>query len=98
MVPLFAESISSLVAVVFLLPIVLGIASRVAMIALKRRRGERPWWGLAIGALSILCGAAVLIMLFTTRGGAPPFFYLVGVFPLLAGVACLIIWGQKPRI
>jgi uncharacterized membrane protein HdeD (DUF308 family) len=98
MVLLFAESISSLVAVVFLLPIVLGIGSRIAMIVLKRKRGERPWWGLAIGSLSILCGVAVLIMLLTTRGGAPSFFYLVGVFPLLTGVACLIIWSQKPRI
>jgi drug/metabolite transporter (DMT)-like permease len=95
---IIADDIGPLVAVVFLSPIILGVAARGAMIALKRKRGQRPWWGLAIGLLSVLCGLAVIFMLATTRGGAPSFFYLAGAFPLLAGIGCLVIWNQRPRV
>ncbi|HZZ26449.1 MAG TPA: hypothetical protein VFE46_00475 [Pirellulales bacterium] len=97
-IPLLADDIGPIVAVVFALPIILGIASRLAMIALKRKRGQRPWWGVTIGALSVLCGIAVLLMLATKRGGAPSFFYLAGLFPLLTGAGCLIVWNQKPKM
>jgi drug/metabolite transporter (DMT)-like permease len=95
---LFADAIGPVILVLFLAPIILGIASRIAMIALKSRRGERPWWGLAISSLSILVGAAVILMLATTRGGAPSFFYLAGAFPILTGLGCLIVWNKKPRV
>ena len=94
---LFADAIGPIVLVLFLAPIILGVMSRLAMVALKSRLGQRPWWGLAIGSLSILVGAAMVVMLATTRGGAPPVFYLVGAFPILAGLGCLIVWNKKPR-
>jgi drug/metabolite transporter (DMT)-like permease len=95
---LFADAIGPIVLVLFLAPIVLGVLSRLAMIALKSRRGQRPWWGLAIGSLSILAGAGMILMLATTRGGAPSFFYLVGAFPILTGLGCLLVWNKKPRM
>src|SRR5215471_15623972 len=95
---LVADAISPLVLVLFLTPIILGVASRVAMIALKSRRGQRPWWGLAIGSISILAGAAMIVMLKNTRGGVPDFFYFVAAFPILTGLGCLVVWNKKPRI
>jgi uncharacterized membrane protein HdeD (DUF308 family) len=94
---ILADAIGPIVLVLFLAPIILGILSRIAMIALKQRRGERPWWGLTIGLLSIIAGVAMIVMLATTRGGAPPFFYLVAVLPILTGAGCLIIWNKPPK-
>jgi hypothetical protein len=96
--PIFADAIGPIVLLIFLAPIILGVVSRVAMIALKRRRGQRPWWGLAIGLASIFGGAALVVMLLTTRGGAPSFFYLIAVFPLISGLGCLIVWNKPPKM
>jgi uncharacterized membrane protein HdeD (DUF308 family) len=94
---LFAENLSPLLGLLIIMPVVMTIASRVAIISLKRRRGQRPWWGLAIGSLSILIGIALVFMFLTTRGGAPTFFYLFAGLPILAGAGCLMIWFQPPR-
>jgi uncharacterized membrane protein HdeD (DUF308 family) len=94
---ILAESIGPVVLILFLAPIILAVLSRVAMIVLKSKRGERPWWGLVIGLLSIISGAAMLIMLATTRGGAQSFFYLIAILPILSGMGCLIVWNRKPK-
>ena len=94
---LFAENLSPLLSVLLLAPFVLAIAARVATKALKYKRGERPWWGLLIGLLAVLSGAAMLLMLATTRGGAPTFFYLFAALPVITGAGCLIVWYQPPR-
>ncbi len=94
---LFAEDFSPLLGVLFLAPFVLAIAARVATKALKYKRGERPWWGLLIGLLAVMTGAAMLLMLAMTRGGAPGFFYLIAALPLFTGAICLIVWNQPPR-
>jgi hypothetical protein len=94
---LFAEDFSPLLGVLLLAPIVLTIAARVATKALKYKRRGRPWWGVLIGLLAVLSGAAMLLMLATTLGGAPTFFYLFAALPVISGAVCLIVWNQPPR-
>jgi len=94
---IFAEDFSPLLGVLFLAPIILAVACRLAIVALRRMRGKKPWWGLALGMLAILSGVAELLMLLTTRGGAPSFFYLIAALPIITGVHCLLIWNQRPR-
>jgi drug/metabolite transporter (DMT)-like permease len=95
--PILADAIGPIVLLIFLAPIILAIAARIAMIALKSRRGQRPWWGLAIGLASIIAGAGLILMLATTRGGVPIFFYLAAALPIVAGLGCLIVWNKKPK-
>ena len=94
---ILAENFGPLLGALFLAPLILAVACRVAVIPLRRMRGQKPWWGLALGALGILAGAAMALMLLTTRGGAPSFFYLIAALPVVAGLNCLIVWNQKPR-
>jgi uncharacterized membrane protein HdeD (DUF308 family) len=94
---IFAEDFTPLLGLLVVVPFALAIASRIAIIFLKRRRGQRPWWGLAIGSLSILSGLALVLMFLTTRGGAPSFLYLLAAFPIFTGALCLIIWLQPSR-
>jgi hypothetical protein len=39
-----------------------------------------------------------LAMLATTRGGAPSFFYLIAILPILSGMGCLMVWNRKPKM
>ncbi len=93
---LFADNLSPLLGLLIIVPIAMTIASRVAVVFLRQRRGQRPWWGFAIGSVSVLSGVALLFMFLTTRGGAPTFFYLFAGLPILAGALCLIVWYQQP--
>jgi drug/metabolite transporter (DMT)-like permease len=94
---ILAEEFSPLLGVLFLAPIILAVACRLAIVALRRMRGQKPLWGLALGVLAILSGVAELLMLLTTRGGAPSFFYLIAALPIITGLHCLLIWNQRPR-
>ena len=94
---LFAEDFGPILGLLFLTPIVLTIASRVATKILRYRRGERPWWGFAIGSLSVLVGSAMLLMMLTANGGALGIFYLLAALPIITGGVCLITWYQQPR-
>ena len=40
-------------------------------------------------------GALAILMLATTRGGAPRFMYLAAALPLLAGVRILQLCGRR---
>jgi uncharacterized membrane protein HdeD (DUF308 family) len=97
--PIFADNIGPgiLLIALFLGPLILAAACRVAVVFLRRMRGQKPWWGLALGVLAILAGAAEVLMFLTTRGGAPSFFYLIAAIPIVAGLHCIIVWNRPPR-
>jgi predicted membrane channel-forming protein YqfA (hemolysin III family) len=58
----------------------------------RRRRGL-----LFVGVSCIIVGGFLTFMFATTRGGAPPFLYLVAVLPLLIGLRILARWGRPDR-
>jgi drug/metabolite transporter (DMT)-like permease len=97
---LIADNIgpAALMGTLFLAPLILTVACRVAVVILRQRRGERPWWGAVLGVLAILCGVAELVMFLATRGGVPTFFYLIAALPILAGLSCLVVWNKPPRV
>ena len=43
-------------------------------------------------------GALMLFFLLTVRGGAPRFFYIVALFPLLVGIRLLQFWARPNRL
>jgi hypothetical protein len=44
---------------------------------------------IAIGWIATVAGALLILMLATTRGGAPRFMYIAAALPLLAGIRIL---------
>ena len=51
--------------------------------------------GVAIGWTVTIVGALLILMLATTRGGAPHFMYVAAALPLLAGVRILQICRRR---
>ncbi len=51
--------------------------------------------GLAVGWTASVVGALLIVMLATTRGGAPRFMYVAAALPLLAGVRILQICRRR---
>lgn len=51
--------------------------------------------GIAIGWTVTIVGALLILMLATTRGGAPHFMYVAAALPLLAGVRILQICRRR---
>ena len=96
---LASDTVGPLVLVLFLAPIIVGLLCLIILL-IKRPRssgGRRSRWGLVLGLLPTIFGAFLILMLLTTRGGAPQFFYVVAALPVLVGVRILQIWGRSKR-
>jgi drug/metabolite transporter (DMT)-like permease len=94
---LASDTVGPLVLVLFLAPIIVGMLCLIILL-IKRPRsssGRRSRWGLVLGLLPTIFGAFLILMLLTTRGGAPQFFYIVAALPMLVGVRILQIWGRS---
>jgi hypothetical protein len=73
---LASDTVGPLVLVLFLAPIIVGMLCLIILL-IKRPRsssGRRSRWGLVLGLLPTIFGAFLILMLLTTRGGAPQFF------------------------
>jgi len=51
---------------------------------------------IAIGWIATVAGALLILMLATTRGGAPRFMYIAAALPLLAGIRILQLTRRRP--
>jgi len=51
---------------------------------------------IAIGWIATVAGALLILMLATTRGGAPRFMYIAAALPLLAGIRILQLARRRP--
>lgn len=94
---LASDTVGPLVLVLFLAPIIVGLLCLIILL-IKRPRSsgaKRSRWGLVLGLLPTIFGAFLILMLLTTRGGAPQFFYVVAALPLIVGVRILQIWGRS---
>ena len=94
---LASDTVGPLVLVLFLAPIIVGLLCLVILL-IKRPRssgGRRSRSGLVLGLLPTIFGAFLILMLLTTRGGAPQFFYVVAALPLLVGVRILQTLGRS---
>jgi len=93
-----SDTVGPLVLVLFLAPIILALLC-LTIFLIKRPRssgGRRSRWGLVLGLVPTIFGAFLVLMLLTTRGGAPQFFYVVAALPLLVGIR-MQIWGRSGR-
>ena len=102
--PILSESISPLVPIVFFGAIGLGAVALVFVLLAGARRGpaEAPGQrslgqslGLAVGWIAMVIGALLILMLATTRGGAPRFMFVAAALPFLAGVRILQICRRR---
>src|SRR5689334_4730623 len=93
--PIVSESISPMVPMIFFGAIGLGLLAVVVVVGARRGQGDdKPrsvgrTFGLAVGWVATVAGALLIVMLATTRGGAPRFMYIAAALPLLAGVRIL---------
>ena len=97
-----SESISPAVPMFFFGAIGLGVIALVVVRVIAARPrgapGDAPRGktlgrsiGLAVGWIATVAGALLIVMLATTRGGAPHFMYVAAALPLLAGIRILQI-------
>jgi drug/metabolite transporter (DMT)-like permease len=97
---LASDTLGPLVLILFLAPIVLGFLC-VILFLIKRPRptvdGRRSRWGLVLGLVPTIFGVFLILMLLTTRGGAPQFFYIAAALPLLIGMRILLFWRRYNR-
>lgn len=85
----------------FIVPLMLGVLG-ILFLFIKRPASStappcRSRTLLLIGLTCIIVGGFLLFMFSTTRGGAPSFFYLVAVLPLLVGLRILARWSRPDR-
>ena len=100
--PILSESISPMVPIFFFGAIGLGAVALLFVFATARRGPADPGarstgqsLGLAVGWIATVAGALLILMLATTRGGAPRFMYIAAALPLLAGVRILQICRRR---
>ena len=101
---LASDTVGPAVAVLFLAPIFVALGFMVYL-AFQRGRAARDAgtaprsrWGLIIALVPTAFGALMLLFLLTVRGGAPRFFYIVAMLPLLVGVKLLRVWARPDRL
>ena len=99
--PLASDIDNPIVPVLFIGPLLLGLLG-LLVFAIKRPPASaiaprRSRVLLLVGLACTIVGGLLTLMLATTRGGAPPFFYLAAVLPLLVGLRILARWGRPNR-
>ena len=97
--PLASDIDNPLLPALFIVPLMLAVLGML-FLAIKRPAAStsapRSSRGLLfIGVTCIIVGGFLIFMFATTRGGAPPFLYLVAVLPLLIGLRILARWGRS---
>lgn len=99
--PLASDIDNPLLPVLFIAPLLIGLLG-LLVFAIKRPPASavaprRSRALLIVGLACTIVGAFLTLMFATTRGGAPPFFYLAAVLPLLIGLRILARWGRPNR-
>jgi predicted membrane channel-forming protein YqfA (hemolysin III family) len=101
--PFLASDIDNpLLPALFIVPLMLGVLG-ILFLAIKRPAAStaaprRRHALLLVGVACIIVGGFLTLMFATTRGGAPPFLYLVAVIPLLIGLRIIARWGRSDRL
>jgi hypothetical protein len=85
----------------FIGPLLIGLLG-LLVFAIKRPRASaiaprRSRTLLVVGLTCTIIGGLLSLILATTRGGAPPFFYLAALLPLLIGLRILAKWSRPNR-
>jgi hypothetical protein len=99
--PFVASEIDNpLLPVLFIAPLLVGLLG-LLVFAIKRPTASatapRSRALLLVAVACIIVGGFLIFMFATTRGGAPSFFYLVAVIPLLVGLRILARWSRPNR-
>jgi formate-dependent nitrite reductase membrane component NrfD len=91
---LASDTVGPSVVLLFLGPIALSLICLIYL-AIKRSGGQRSRSGLIVAMIPTIIGALILFFLLTVRGGAPRFFYIAALLPLLVGIKMLQAWRRS---